>query len=133
MEQNTSLIEKIQEWGLNPKGYDIPVTNNFLYFICDEGANYLKIGISINPKERLKNIQTGNPLKLILLLTFYATPGIETRLHSFLKEYCLEGEWYPLVGEPGKIVFATIKDLCLGYFCGMTMPIFNYVYRLNND
>ena len=130
MMKGKELILKIQEWGFEPEGcdYSYPISNTFLYFICDENAQYLKIGISKDPEDRLKNIQTGNPLKLILLLKFYATPQIENKLHSALKKHQLSGEWYSLVNK--KIV-ATLKDLCLGYFCGMSTPIYNYVYALN--
>lgn len=125
MRQGEEIIKAIQEWGLDPEGYYDPIDNKtFLYFICDENARYLKIGISNNPQERLKNFQTGNPLKLILLLIFYATQENEKRIHNILKEYCLIGEWYPLTNTK---VQGILKDLCLGYFCGMDMPVFNQV------
>jgi hypothetical protein len=130
MNQGQKFINDIQSWGLEPEGYyqkfEFPlVSNTFLYFFCDEGAQYLKIGISKNPRWRIKELQTGNPLKLIHLLSFYATQENEFKLHNILKEHCLIGEWYPLTKCE---VQGILKDLCLGYFCGMDMPIFNQVY-----
>jgi len=126
------FVEYAGDWGVSPEGYYSKFFNYysrfFLYFICDEDSKYLKIGISKEPEERIKALQTGCPLKLILLLKFYGTQEIETKLHDELKEYRLRGEWYSLTDENGWKVKAAIKELCLGYFCGMTMPTFNIVY-----
>jgi hypothetical protein len=130
MEDNSRVIERVQEWGESPEGHYEIDWDAFLYFICDKNAKFLKIGISKDPAHRLKNHQTSNPRRLILLLQFYATQQIETKLHNYLKQYNLRGEWYPLSGDNGWKVQSILKELCLGYFCGMTFPVFDYVYGL---
>jgi len=128
MIDNKQFIKNVQEWGDAPDGYYKFNWDTLLYFICDENANYLKIGISKEPKYRIKALQTGNPINLVLLLNFHATQTIEIRLHNYLKKYNLSGEWYPLIGKNGNKVSVILRELCLGYFCGMNMPSFNSIY-----
>lgn len=57
-----------------------------------------KIGVSKNPKQRLKNVQTGNDGKLKLLATYpteYAHK-VETTLHNQFSHCKRNGEWYDI-------------------------------------
>jgi len=126
-------LERLMGWGINPNGYDtekhyVISRRQKLYFICDENCEFLKIGISTNPEERRLGLQTGNPKKLILLFTFYASQKIENKLHKYLQQYQLIGEWYPLTGDNGDYIFGLLKQLCLGYFCGMSNFIYNSLF-----
>jgi hypothetical protein len=68
-----------------------------LYFISS--GKYTKIGISDNPKRRLKQLQTGNPDKLILI--DHVNTGssdeaarVEDMLHKFYSHKRVRGEWF---------------------------------------
>jgi len=77
---------------------------NYLYLIrevptgisADEEHLYVKIGISENPKERLKQLQTSNPrplsLEAIMPITSAEPTKIESQAHQFLKDYRVSKE-----------------------------------------
>lgn len=76
---------------------DIP--DSYVYFIKAEGLNRVKIGISKNPEERLKQLQIGSPFKLSLIAT---TPGnieLERSLHNKFSHIICDGEWFHLTME----------------------------------
>ena len=60
------------------------------------GKLIIKIGVSIHPEERLKELQTGNHNKLIILRTIkcpdYKT--LEKNLHQKYKSWNMHGEWF---------------------------------------
>jgi hypothetical protein len=68
----------------------------YIYLIKNTSESYYKIGVSNNPKKRIKNLNTGNSSELILIQTYetkYAYK-IEKNLHrkySYLRKY---GEWF---------------------------------------
>lgn len=80
-----------------------------VYLIYCSGINLYKIGISVNPKKRIKQLQTGTPYELSLIEIFdtiYASK-IEKIFHNTLKSKkapenfnfdfkLLEGEWFNL-------------------------------------
>jgi len=71
-----------------------PLTGQ-VYFIrarCE--GNPIKIGYSINPKARIKALQTASPVKLRLLKTIPGNRQIERALHRKFKKYRLRGEWF---------------------------------------
>ena len=63
-----------------------------IYFI--KSGNYVKIGYSKEPKQRLKELQTANPLKLTLMGTIPGTYSTEKALHSLYNKYKKRGEWF---------------------------------------
>lgn len=68
----------------------------YVYLIKSEETDRYKIGISKNPAKRLKQLQTGNSEKLVLINKYETSlfNKIETTLHnrySYLKK---EGEWF---------------------------------------
>ncbi len=68
-----------------------------IYFISD--GKHVKIGCSINPKERLSALQSGNPNKLTLLKTLSEKGYSESKLHSKFEQYKTYGEWFELSKE----------------------------------
>ncbi|MFF6903309.1 GIY-YIG nuclease family protein [Streptomyces hydrogenans] len=76
-------------------------TSSFVYVIGPPGSTRVKIGTSVNPDKRLKELQTGNPDRLEVL---WSTPGgreLETALHQAFAAYRTEGEWFDFGGiEP---------------------------------
>jgi T5orf172 domain len=68
-----------------------------LYVMVDQMMGVMKIGVSQDPRSRLKSIQTSNPGKIELKFVSKKTPKarvIEQRLHRQLSDYRLEGEWF---------------------------------------
>ena len=57
----------------------------------------VKIGVSDNPKRRIKDIQTSNPLPIHLIRTFEAGKDAyshEGHFHKLYKEFKTGGEWF---------------------------------------
>lgn len=72
---------------LKPTGY--------VYFIkakCE--GNPIKIGYSIDPKKRLKSLQTASPVKLKLVKAIPGNRDTERNLHRRFKKYRIRGEWF---------------------------------------
>lgn len=68
-----------------------------VYLIRGNDSNY-KIGIAKNPKQRLKQLQTGNSDTLTLIEEYqseYASK-IESTLHNQYNHARNEGEWFDL-------------------------------------
>lgn len=71
----------------------------FIYFIEAAGRGTVKIGFSIAPEERLADLQTSAPDKLILVATVEGDMNREKRLHKRFANYRLTGEWFRLAGD----------------------------------
>jgi hypothetical protein len=66
---------------------------SYIYFI--EGAGGLiKIGRSLNVKQRLRMLQTGHPAPLKLLAFSVAHIGLERELQRYFAALLVNGEWY---------------------------------------
>ena len=77
----------------NHAGFCVP----FVYIITC-GQRMTKVGVAVKPFERLKDLQTGCPLKLRLCDTFRVSErtafAIEREVHRRLVAFALEGEWF---------------------------------------
>jgi hypothetical protein len=72
----------------------IDYQGSFVYFAKVANGNRLKIGLSRDPRTRVKILSIGSPVKLVL---YYARPGdrqMETRLHRRFAADRLHGEWF---------------------------------------
>lgn len=58
------------------------------------GQSIMKIGYSTAPAERLKQLQTGNSHKLIVVHEGPATKRMEQAFHTSLKDHAVRGEWF---------------------------------------
>ena len=67
-----------------------------LYIIQSDKTGAIKIGRSKNPENRLKQLQTGSPYKLKLLLVVEGRGDLEKRLHQKLDKWKQRrnGEWF---------------------------------------
>ncbi len=70
----------------------------FLYLIRDEFTGYIKIGISLNPNKRIKQLQTGNSHELNLIYNIQTEYYIklELILHRYYKHLNIYNEWFDL-------------------------------------
>ena len=59
---------------------------------------YIKIGVSQRPEQRIKDLQIGNPFKIILLLKIIYDDcyGIEKKLHNYFDKNNVSGEWFSI-------------------------------------
>lgn len=63
-----------------------------VYFIkCQE---YIKIGYSNNPNDRISQLQTSIPYKLQVVSIIMGTMHDEKKLHKLFKEHHVRGEWF---------------------------------------
>lgn len=86
-------------------------TKGYVYFIQGECGGAIKVGYSANPEKRLKELQTGYPDTLILLLMIPGTESTERALHREFESSRLNGEWF----RPDKQVIDRIKELTAKY------------------
>lgn len=68
--------------------------NDALYFIQSEETGHIKIGRSVNPKRRLRSLQTGNQRKLRLIAYFEGMGWREASIHDRLHDWRVKGEWF---------------------------------------
>lgn len=67
----------------------------FIYFIQAGGpTGPIKIGLAIDPKARLKQLQTGSPETLDLLGAVVGTEIMERGFHCHLSQHRVRGEWF---------------------------------------
>lgn len=73
----------------------------YLYLIKNLTNNYVKIGVSSNPRRRLSQLQTGNDSKLDLLgiIKVEEVFQIEKILHKHFASSRIHGEWFSLSSE----------------------------------
>lgn len=77
-------------------------TNSVVYCIGAPTAEFVKIGISNNPYERLSKCQVGNPADLELLHTIPGGHREEQAIHWLFAHLHVRGEWF--VDPDGEIV-----------------------------
>ena len=73
----------------------------FIYLISSEEKNKYKIGVSLNPTKRIKQLQTGCGEKLTLINTYECNYPykVEKALHFTYEYLKSQGEWYKLTLE----------------------------------
>lgn len=71
--------------------------DRYVYVAKESISGRFKIGISKNPEQRIKNLNTGNPEKLILIHSYLATEQknqSEAIAHALYSSNRLYGEWF---------------------------------------
>jgi hypothetical protein len=77
----------------------------YLYAIGEVGGKEVKLGISKNPGQRLKQLQTAYPNKLVLWgFCKEASPLTEREVHRLLEKDRIEGEWFLLTDQVKEVV-----------------------------
>lgn len=72
----------------------------YLYGISD--GEMIKLGMSYNPKSRIKELQTSNPKDLRMVWSYYTgkcvqtARNLENKLHRRCKKYRVRGEWFSI-------------------------------------
>lgn len=72
------------------------MSDNKKYIYVMQCKNFVKFGVSNNPAVRIKELQTGNPFKISLLLSIVYDDSfsIEKRIHKYFNEKRESGEWF---------------------------------------
>lgn len=65
-----------------------------VYFIRDDVNNRIKIGTSINPVGRLRDLQTGSSVRLRLMAMTAGGRKSEAINHEIFAQWRLAGEWF---------------------------------------
>lgn len=90
---NARIIPLFYDWILSQRGHSVYIIGNREHGLC-------KIGVSKDPEQRCRTIQTGFPYPLEVLAVF---PGksfeYEKRLHKRAAPYQLQGEWFRIEGR----------------------------------
>lgn len=89
----------------------------YVYLLQLEGLDVFKIGFSKNPKQRVKNLQTGSPYKFILIDSYqsHRYTQIEGSLHRRFASQKVDEDEYKLQGEFFKLDNKTVlsfKEIC---------------------
>lgn len=84
-----------------------------LYVMQIHGMAPVKVGVSKNPEERRKSIQTGAPTPVRLLWEASGGYPLERALHRRFAEYRTKGEWFDLtaLGDPVAVVRAAALEI----------------------
>lgn len=85
-----------------------------IYLAQQYGTNFYKIGVTKkNPELRLKELQTGSPILLILKITYYTKYDflLENALHNHFKLKRINSEWFELTEEDVKDFIEVCKKL----------------------
>lgn len=94
-----TLVRVVQigsrESGSNNKDYEEKLV---VYFIRISNK-FIKIGYSVDPQKRLKELQTGSPTKLHLQHVIPGCTKTEAGLHEMFSHIKAKGEWFKYTEE----------------------------------
>lgn len=82
----------------------------YTYIINRRGSNEYKIGQSIKPEKRLKQLQTGNGQSLKIIGCFYTDKYLEKRLHKMFMFDRKVGEWFVLSEEKLDMILTYLEQ-----------------------
>jgi hypothetical protein len=74
-----------------------PKRSTYVYFVRCQ--NFIKIGIAVDPSDRLSQLQAGNPVTLELVSYIRAREPFERILHRRFAPYRYNREWFILDGK----------------------------------
>lgn len=85
------------------------------YIISEEHTGYYKVGVSVDIRKRLSDLQTGNPRKLHV---FHVFPGnVERSIHAILEDHSglAKGEWFELNESQVCVIVDTIQAMFVAW------------------
>ena len=70
-------------------------TPGWVYFIQAQPSGLVKVGFSVNPERRLRQLQTGSPEKLTMLHCWRVASAVQEKAtHEAFKGFRVAGEWF---------------------------------------
>lgn len=87
--------------------------DSVVYVIGSADIAPVKIGVTISPQSRLKQLQPGAMARLEVLWTTPGDTTLERTLHARFDEYRVYGEWFDLtsIGDPVAVVQDAVRDV----------------------
>ncbi len=90
---------KVEFNKLNKRAYSINkycMNLKSVYIVNMKGTTYYKIGNSENVENRIKQLQTSNPMDIILIISYKCKRSelLEKTLHEIYKDKKIRGEWF---------------------------------------
>jgi hypothetical protein len=104
---------------------DFDSINNwsYVYFVQAINGGPIKIGSAHNVERRLRILQTGNPIDLVILHKTSGGHNLETFLHKEFKDININGEWFRNTDK----LLSYINDLKIeDQMCGRIYSIVEY-------
>ena len=71
----------------------------YVYFIEAVGLSRIKIGLSVNPEDRVKQLSTGSPTELKLIAKVPGDANKEKELHKKFEHLLFDKEWFHFTKE----------------------------------
>lgn len=97
--------------------------SSYIYLIeCLGPDRFYKIGYASHPQQRLKELQTGCPYELNIVLEFPGGFVKEQEIHEFYRHSLVRGEWYNL--SPVSLALLQMQSLT------EWAPFVNYILEL---
>ena len=88
--------------------------NGYIYIIQQKkDAGVYKIGVSANPKRRLKDIDSHNPygVRLIFLKPFKNVYNMEECIHDSFSQNLMRKEWFKICKDDMKLLMEDLAKL----------------------
>lgn len=93
------------------------------------GGECVKFGRATNVKSRFSGIQTGSPVRLVLLGSVFVPGEVEAYIHDYLKEHRSHGEWF----YPTVLVTKVADYIAAGDAKGLIAELSLYRFMPNRD
>jgi len=98
------------QWCFNLFAHDATARGSLVQQVYFAGrGNTVKIGISVDPKARIKSLQVSSPHPIVLLATQDGGRKVEQELHQQFKDDHILGEWFNL-SQPVKHHIDSLQD-----------------------
>jgi hypothetical protein len=81
-----------------------------IYAIQSGEAGPVKFGVATNPHSRLRELQTGNPVKLRLIAAVNLPNECERQIHDHLRDERIHGEWFGH-GKSCSVVYDLVRRM----------------------
>src|SRR5665647_308655 len=100
-----------------------------IYFIGSLESGTVKIGRSNDPENRLAELQTGNPHKLVLYgVIDDVSHELETRLHQLFDHLHINSEWFKLTDELLQFMINKTDETSMDYKGNVPQKKCNNIY-----
>jgi hypothetical protein len=88
--------------------------DGWIYIVGCYEPEAIKIGFTRkDPRDRLKQLQTGNPTKLFLFGWYPGSQREERRLHQQMERFRLSGEWFRVHADANEIMRGPIHCMLI--------------------
>jgi hypothetical protein len=106
-------INENADLSINNLKSNLTTPEGFVYLVQAKATKYYKIGVSKEAHRRLKSLQVGTPLELIVCDRIFAMDckKLEKALHEYYDAYSIRGEWFNFSKDMAKNFLSVANDL----------------------